>query len=154
MAVFHHAECLLRVVPPRSETIEKVGQAVFVQCAREQQPHDEGQDDGCGGGHDLRATIHSGCGERRGEPPRERPQFNDVRIGFFLRLIDAPKGQACEEDERRKELVFPCRSGMYRELHGSEIFGDVSVVEVVHLVEHAHGRLHDGVAAERSCSFA
>jgi len=42
VAVFHHAECLLRVVPPRSETIEKVGQAVFVQRAREQHPHDEG----------------------------------------------------------------------------------------------------------------
>lgn len=63
--------------------------------------------------------------------------------------MESPERQTGKEDECRPQVIVPKATGrralfgifrlVYVYFHRSEVFGDFSIVEVVHLVDHADG---------------
>ena len=112
VGVLHDVEDALPVIAAPTESVEEVGEAVFVEGTRQQQPRHDGQDhrNGIDGMSREHATqIERGSHHPAREPARQGPVLYHRRITRLRGLVEPPEGQSGEEDEDRTDTVVPLR---------------------------------------------
>ena len=76
----------------------------------------------------------------------------DGLVTRLIGLMESPERQTGEKDEGGPDAVVPMGL-VYLNFHRSEVFGDIGIVKVVHLVDHPDSGVNDRVGTEGTSTF-